>query len=779
MPKKNLPEYKRFTITSQRDPKTGSYEIPDYEKDLRSYVNNALKSALPKDAFFYVKDKEIAKSGRQQVDVFVHKEDAKVVRQSFETETDRHHFRGSADPKYKVTKPRPLTDEQTKAIYEEEKSKQEGKETETQRFNKGTFLKILGVVTSLVAIVRRILSTMSAYWAQTTKDMVTAHNLGLSYETVREYRHTEAAHGMKEGSLTEAVKDVQTKFGNITSLDEKALEALAVVMGGKIEEMATLGLGSSNPEKILASILDTFNEKANAGYNSVGQYVGEQQARRELYSYLLKISPQWADIFATMQEEQHNINSLFRGQAETFEQWKNLVPTSRGNNTPMHYNVTATLGKEWDIVKDIFKQWKEGMVVSLSPDILTLLRKIADTRVGMSETEKRERNKENTEANQRALTQLNKDIKNYEANWSISTPEEKAYLQALKQYKTELEKALKGDWNKNIPYAVRTPEELRAIAIGIIRQGVAKESSYNLKYSKDEFTVDELREVAESYSFDLDKERKQYEEIRKKHNKKLGDEKIKEAKDANALYRKAAEDYDKASRNKKSDEYVKGNASDKAQLRLLGIIRRLYPDADFRYDEKGNKRDVSEQLRLAVAAKYLVPSGNMGELAIPMPSYAGKYDEDAIRAQVEEENPFNEAAFLYWLYSKNAKFFNEKIFGARGDEAIANSITGVPEASIQALGTTVGTKNYWGAKIPKTYAGGGVAIGVNDTSNGEVVHKIILDVKNDGVDSGDIELGSFLGMTGYVGTIGEVKVTSENGKTDYTISQGTSASAQK
>ena len=44
-------------------------------------------------------------------------------------------------------------------------------------------------------------------------------------------------------AVTEAVADIQNKFGNITKLDEKALEDLAVVMGGKISEMATMGLG--------------------------------------------------------------------------------------------------------------------------------------------------------------------------------------------------------------------------------------------------------------------------------------------------------------------------------------------------------------------------------------------------------------------------------------------------------------------------------------------------------------------------------------------------------
>jgi hypothetical protein len=94
----------------------------------------------------------------------------------------------------------------------------------------------------------------------------------------------EMAHSMKEGTITGAMADIQNKFGNITSLDEKSLEALAVVMGNQIEDMAKMGIGASNPEAIVGAIVDAFNAKANAGYNSVGQYVGEQQGRRELPS---------------------------------------------------------------------------------------------------------------------------------------------------------------------------------------------------------------------------------------------------------------------------------------------------------------------------------------------------------------------------------------------------------------------------------------------------------------------------------------------------------------
>ena len=114
---------------------------------------------------------------------------------------------------------------------------------------------------------------------------------------------------------------------------------IASVKNTELRAAALLIDNDSNIDGVIdGEELNVFNEKANAGYNSVGQYVGEQQARRELYSYLLKISPQIADIFATMQEEQHNVNSIWRGN-NTFAEWRNAFPTER-NVTPAQRNAS-------------------------------------------------------------------------------------------------------------------------------------------------------------------------------------------------------------------------------------------------------------------------------------------------------------------------------------------------------------------------------------------------------------------------------------------------------
>ena len=297
------PEYTRFTVYSKYDPATKEYDIPSYNKDIRNIINNAVKSALPEGAFFQVGEKDLSKSGRGRWDIYVHTEDKNVLRKSLGTIESELTFNGNGDRKYHITRAIPVDRRLARELRREEsdsdgyvngssvggsssRSYTSTEDSAEGRSSRWLFIKAIALLTTISNITRRILSSVLTFSQQTAQDMITAHNLGMSYASVRDYRHLEGTHGLKEGTITGAVSDIQSEFGNITSLDEKALEALAVVMGGKIEDMATMGLGASNPEKVLASIIDAFNERANSGYNSVGQYVGEQQARRELYSYL-------------------------------------------------------------------------------------------------------------------------------------------------------------------------------------------------------------------------------------------------------------------------------------------------------------------------------------------------------------------------------------------------------------------------------------------------------------------------------------------------------------
>ena len=471
-------DFKRITIRSLKDTASGAYSISDYDKDMRT-LERALKSALPTDAFYH-KAKEInyndptfKQIGKLREDFYIKEGYTNVAQQAIDQALAKMNFAGSdidpytgkeTNPKYWSTRTRPLSTDENVLIKELEKAKEKKdteKETEATRFNRGTFLKILGAIMGLADIARRILSSVLNIATQQVKETTEAHNLGITRDQMREYGRLETTHGLREGTIAGALSDIQNKFGNITSLDESSLEALAVVMGGKIEEMAKMGIGASNPDAILGAILDEFNAKANAGVNSIGQYVGEQQARRELYSYLLKISPQIADIFATMQEEQHNINSLFRNQADTFAEWKNTIKPQRGT-TQAGEGVLFTLGEEWNVFKALLDEIKHTLAVSIAPVLTRILRRLNNMRVGMNDGEKLRLNTENKEANEKAIKETEASMEFLEqksgGNINKLSKTERAYYDVLKSYKARLEEE---NTKKEIDNIVETPNELK------------------------------------------------------------------------------------------------------------------------------------------------------------------------------------------------------------------------------------------------------------------------------------------------------------------------------
>lgn len=805
----NTSEYVRYTVYSKKDPSSKSYDVPSYEKDIRNIVNNAVKSALPKDAFFQVSDKSLSKSGRASWDIYVHNDDKSVMSKSLSKVEQELRFKGSPAEKYHITKARPVDEEQVKLLRTLEKSMNTKTEPEYQRSNRGVMLKLLALLTTAVDITRRILSSVLDFSTRTVKDMTTAHNYGMSYEAVRSYRHIETQHGLKEGTITGAVSDIQNKFGNITSLDEKALEALAVVMGGKIEEMATMGLGASNPEAVLGAILDAFNEKANAGYNSVGQYVGEQQARRELYSYLLKISPQVADIFATMQEEQHNINSIFRNQFETFDEWRDLRPTQRGGNNLSDYNVVVTTGQEWNQVKEILSQIREKFETSFAPAVLNLLRVISNNRFGLTTGENMELNKKNREENQAEIERVKSLL--------ASSPEpankaETYYLKSLRVYLEELEKANKGDRKGNIASAVRTPEELRVMANSLAWSEIGGTPSVSMEYNLSkivgtpEVTTEGILKVLEGYGkFDLDKERDKYQKKLDtananiyKANKRISDKAEEEAnkeikkieqENTEKLIKESAIKAEKAIENESSVYFVPFRKRFKSGL--LNKNTTLAQAEQIFGALKG--KTVADKLAYALDKGYVVEEYNkygtftgygVNRNKVDEISKLGILEQTAIRQEAQlravgkqEALQYNEDDFLYWLYNNNQAWFNENLGKLEIERIKTESEKGNRLASLFML---YNNEKNWLPNLPDLYEGTGELYGLNVQGNGgETTHKIILEF-GIGANKQQVEVGSFMGMESYEGYLGKFMFTkNEDGTVDYSVSLADTASETK
>ena len=291
----------------------------------------------------------------------------------------------------------------------EQKAKQREKEREQKKREKAysphrifsVISKILGVLTIGFDIVRRILSLVTEQGKMAVRTSTIAHNLGTNYQKVRQIESAERVSGLETGTITGAMSDVQSMFGNITNIDEGALETLALIMGSKIEDLVQSGIGGSNPEVLVGEIIDAWNERASTGYNSVGEYVGEAQARRELYSLLNKVSPQLASIFALMQEQRTDEASLYKNLASgKFSDWVNGL--SNVNRYPVNTigeGLLKEVSQYANNVNDLIEQLKHGIAITFAEPAIAVLRSISNIRWGMT-----------------GKNNLDLDIKNLEAN---------------------------------------------------------------------------------------------------------------------------------------------------------------------------------------------------------------------------------------------------------------------------------------------------------------------------------------------------------------------------
>ena len=284
---------------------------------------------------------------------------------------------------------------------EEEREQKEREKAHSPRRILALLTKILGILTIGFDIVRRILSLVTEQGKMAVRTSTIAHNLGTNYQQARQIESAERVSGLETGTITGAMSDVQSMFGNITNIDEGALETLALIMGSKIEDLVQSGIGGSNPEVLVGEIIDAWNERASTGYNSVGEYVGEAQARRELYSLLNKVSPQLANIFALMQEQRTDEASLYKNLASgKFSDWVNGL--SNVNRYPVNTigeGLLKEVSQYANNVNDLIEQLKHGIAITFAEPAIAVLRSISNIRWGMT-----------------GKNNLDLDIKNLEAN---------------------------------------------------------------------------------------------------------------------------------------------------------------------------------------------------------------------------------------------------------------------------------------------------------------------------------------------------------------------------
>lgn len=295
---------------------------------------------------------------------------------------------------------------------EKDEARQKSREEKEDKTNRRKMLHWLTVVVGFLAgiadITRRILTASLARASEIKRESVEAKALGISYTNAREYKAQETAMGMKEGTFTSAIASLQSAFGDVTHLDDNALGELAKVLKGDVVEAINNGLGRSDPEKLMKTILNTYYERGQSGINSIGQQVGKYQAERELATALEKAGlNDIANILRNMFYT--NDTGIYKGRISTddsFADYMGLITAYTMGFGAVDNKHLSELGAVVDSVKSKFELLKENLEKLVLVSIGGLIQKIDNWDIGKSAEEKLQDTRTNIQLNADARDRL-------------------------------------------------------------------------------------------------------------------------------------------------------------------------------------------------------------------------------------------------------------------------------------------------------------------------------------------------------------------------------------
>ena len=349
-----------------------------------------------------------------------------------------------------------------------QKKEQDAKDKESAKKITTVTKAILSVVTIIGDLVRRILTASLKQASENDKMAVEAHSVGVTALERRGYDIFDIAHGMDKGSTFGAIQSVQGMFGDVTSLDEKALGTLARVMGSEVSDLVRSGMGGQNPDKLLDKILDKYFKQFLSGKNSLGQSVGMEQARRELVTSLQSVSPEIAKLFARMADD---YTSGYYGHFGNAKEWRGTVQTNRTGLTEADQKFSTEIGKRYNEIVAIVEDLKTSFFTRLAGSMDGLLTKIKNLRIGQSEDNKIEEDIKNKQKNEESKAVMQRQLKMYNTS-TAGTIEKLSSLES-----TPLTRGVSESQARKFSYSV---EDLAGI-----QSGIYDEKYYESKYGKE------------------------------------------------------------------------------------------------------------------------------------------------------------------------------------------------------------------------------------------------------------------------------------------------------
>lgn len=295
---------------------------------------------------------------------------------------------------------------QAESIQEEKRKEKEekDKEREDKNSSKRAVSKISAIIAAIVLvadILRRILSAVMQNAVQAAKDRADADNTGTGLLATRENRLLDKAKGLQEGTHAGAISSLQGKFGDITKLDTESLGILARVMGNDVVDFVESGMGGKATPMLLENILDRFFEQFKSGRNSLGMYVGQGDARRELVTVLSEISPEISAIFAKMADDYMNGAGF-----SNYSEWRGTTNLNRTSLLGFEQDYNAQLGNMLNEIIAAVEDLKNSFLTRLLNSMGGWIEEINNWRVGMNASENLETDKTNKQKNYESYDKL-------------------------------------------------------------------------------------------------------------------------------------------------------------------------------------------------------------------------------------------------------------------------------------------------------------------------------------------------------------------------------------
>jgi hypothetical protein len=169
--------------------------------------------------------------------------------------------------------------------------------------------------------------------------------------------------------------------------------------------MVRSGMGGKEPLELLDNILDAYFKQYKEGKNSLGQYVGTEQAKRELATVLNGISPEISNLFAHMVKDYESGNF---GAFDNTKEWRETTTVHTGDNA--ENALVEKLGDSVNKWKAFWDEAKWSVILQISNYLDKILNKMMNMRTFLTEGESLALDRKNRDLDEKAYARNKKVI---------------------------------------------------------------------------------------------------------------------------------------------------------------------------------------------------------------------------------------------------------------------------------------------------------------------------------------------------------------------------------